>query len=136
MGKRYAARLLAGACGRAYPEEGAHSEGRAGVSVTVCLPLFGNAGQELEEGALLTGRQLRDLAAALQERLGHAADTLDRLAAGGWSCRVAMYDVLLSCPGVETRAQAEQSLRERGADPGQFLIVEDVEEDEVEGGPP
>jgi len=100
------------------------------MGVTVCLPLFGNAGQELEEGAALKGQQLRDLATALQERLARAADVLDRLAAGGWSCHVALYDVLLSCKGVETREQAERSVRALGVDPEQLMIVEDVSEDE------
>jgi hypothetical protein len=103
------------------------------MGVTVCMPLFGNAGQELEEGARLDGARLRALGVALQERLAAAADTLDRLVAGGWSCRVAMYDVLLSCPGVETRAEVEKRFRELGVDPGQMMIVEDVEEDEIEG---
>jgi hypothetical protein len=100
------------------------------MGVTVCLPLFGSAGQELEEGEPIEGRQLRELAAGLGERLSAAADLLDRLNAAGWSGRVALYDVILSCKGVETRAEAEQRLRELGADPEQFMIVEDVEEEE------
>lgn len=102
------------------------------MGVTVCLPLFGNAGQELEEGTVLRGQQLRDLSAALQERLARAADMLDRLTAGGWSCQVAMYDVILTSRGVETREQAERSLRKIGIDPEQLLIVEDIAEDEFE----
>jgi hypothetical protein len=100
------------------------------MGVTVCLPLFGSAGQELEEGALLKGEQLRELAAGLNERLLAAAELLDRLSAAGWSGRVALYDVILSCKGVETRAGAEQRLREVGADPEQFMIVEDVAHEE------
>jgi hypothetical protein len=106
------------------------------MGVTVCFPLFGNAAQELEEGSQLTGQRLRDLTLALQERLARAADTLDRLTESGWSCRVAMYDVLLSRPGVETRAQAESVLREAGLSPEQFMIVEDVNEDDMDEGPP
>ena len=37
------------------------------MGVTVCLPLFGNAGQELEEGAVLRGQQLRDRSTALAD---------------------------------------------------------------------
>ncbi len=106
------------------------------MGVTVCMPLFGNAGQELEEGTRLDGWRLRELSAALQERLAAAADTLDRLAAGGWSCQVAMYDVLLSCPGVGTRAEVERRLSELGVDGTQMMIVEDVDEEEIEEGPP
>jgi hypothetical protein len=102
------------------------------MGVTICLPLFANAGQELEEGTRLDGPRLRQWAAELQERLTAAADLLDKLTAGGWACQVAMYDVLLSCPGVETQADAETRLRELGVDVGQFMIVEDVDEDEVE----
>src|SRR4051794_11262210 len=47
------------------------------MAVNVCLPLFGNAGHELEEGARVSGKQLRTLADELQERLRKAADILD-----------------------------------------------------------
>jgi hypothetical protein len=100
------------------------------MGVTVCLPLFGSAGQELEEGAPVRGEQLRELAAGLGERLLGAAEVLDRLGAAGWSGRVALYDVILTCPGVETRAEAEKRLLELGANPEQFMIVEDVEDEE------
>jgi hypothetical protein len=86
------------------------------MGVTVCLPLFGNPGHELEEGAKLRGQQLRDLAAALQERLTQAADTLDKLEAAGWSARLAAFDVLLSLAGVETREEAERRLRALGVE--------------------
>ena len=39
------------------------------MGVTVCLPLFGNPGQELEEGTAVKGQHLRNLAAELQDRL-------------------------------------------------------------------
>jgi hypothetical protein len=100
------------------------------MGVTITLPLFAGAGQELEEGALVQGRQLRDLATSLQERLLRAADILDRLSAAGWECRVALYDVLLSCEGVETQAQAVERLQALGVNPEELMIVEDVEEDE------
>jgi hypothetical protein len=98
--------------------------------VTICLPLFANPGQELEEGAPVSGRQVRDLAAALGERLAKAADTLDRLAAAGWSFRMAMYDVLLLHPDVATEAEATRRFQELGVDPGELMIIEDVDEDE------
>ena len=102
------------------------------MGVTICLPLFANAGQELEEGTRLDGTRLRQWAIELQQRLSAAADLLDRLTAGGWSCQVAMYDVLLSCKGIQTQADAEGRLRELGVDPGQLMIVEDVAEEEIE----
>jgi hypothetical protein len=102
------------------------------MGVTICMPLFANAGQELEEGTRLDGPRLRLWAAELQQRLSAAADLLDRLTAGGWSCQVAMYDVLLSCQGAQTRADAEARLRELGVDPGQLMIVEDVDEEEID----
>jgi hypothetical protein len=106
------------------------------MSVTICLPLFGNAGQELEEGERLDGPRLRRLSADLQERLGKAADLLDKLTVAGWSCQVAMYDVILSARGVSTREQAESALRALGVDPEGLMIVEDVDEEEVEGDLP
>jgi hypothetical protein len=100
------------------------------MGVTVCLPLFGNPGQELEEGSAVRGQQLHDLAGQLHDRLGRAADILDRLAAAGWSSRLAMYDVILLHPDVSTAAAAVRRLQALGLDPAEFMIVEDVEEDE------
>ena len=58
----------------------------------------------------MQGQHLRNLAAELNERLLHAAATLERLTAHGWSSRLAMYEVILSLPGVETREEAEKRL--------------------------
>jgi hypothetical protein len=102
------------------------------MGVTICMPLFGNPGHELEEGAAIKGSQLRELAAALSERLSQAADGLDRLSAAGWKTEVAMFDLLLSHPLVASREQAEDRLRAAGVDPAQMMIVEDVDEEEVE----
>ncbi len=103
------------------------------MGVTVCLPLFGPPGRELEEGLDVKGVQLRKLAAELQERLGKAADTLEKLHAAGWSARVAMYDVILTRSGVETKEEAERRLRELTFNSEDFLIMEDVEEEEDTG---
>jgi hypothetical protein len=100
------------------------------MSVTVTLPLFGNPGQELEEGASVKGQQLRELAAQLQERLARAADTLDRLAGAGWSTQLAMYDVILFHPHADTREEVVGQMQALGLDPEQLMIVEDVEEEE------
>jgi hypothetical protein len=100
------------------------------MGVMVCLPLFAAAGQELEEGQPVRGQHLRELAGSLTERLGAAADLVDRLAAAGWSARVALCDVVFACAGVQTRVDAERRLRELGVDPELFVIFEDVEEDE------
>lgn len=100
------------------------------MGVTVCLPLFGNPGHELEEGTRAKSRDLRDLADSLRDRLVQAADTLDKLTAGGWNVEVAMFDLILSHPGVVSKDQAEQNLRGLGLDPEPFLIIEDVDEDE------
>src|SRR5262249_43563726 len=100
------------------------------MAVNVCLPLFGNAGQELEEGARVTGQQLRTLADELQQRLQKAADILDKMAAAGWMAETALYDVLLQHDQVHTQAEAEQRLRELGIDPAELMIFEEPEEDE------
>jgi hypothetical protein len=99
------------------------------MGVTISLPLFASPGQELEEAALVQGRHLRELAADLHERLLRAADALDRLGAAGWECRAALYDILLSHPGVQTEAEAVARLGALGVNPEELLIVEDVEED-------
>jgi hypothetical protein len=101
------------------------------MAVVICLPLFGPPGRELEEGEPVTGRRLRELAAGLNERLQRAAETLDRLTAEGWSARVAMYDVMLSQPGVETQEEAARRLRALGIVPEEMLIIEEVEDEDV-----
>jgi hypothetical protein len=98
------------------------------MGVTVCLPLFGAPEHELEERA--TSKELRALADSLRERLLRAADALDRLTADGWSAQPAAFELILSHPGVASKEQAEQRLRAAGLDPQQFLIVEDVEDEE------
>jgi hypothetical protein len=100
------------------------------MGVTVSLPLFGNPGRELEEGEPIRGRQLRNLAEDLHQRLLGAAELIDRLALDGWLTQTAMFDVLLHHPEVQTQEQAVARLRALGADPDAFLIVEDVEEEE------
>jgi hypothetical protein len=102
------------------------------MGVTVCLPLFGAAGQELEEGQPIRGQQVRELATSLGERLLAAADLIDRLAAVGWPARVALCDVIFTCAAIATRAEAEARLRELGVDPEVMVIFEDVEEEELD----
>src|SRR5205085_1259417 len=101
-------------------------EGERAMAVTVCLPLFGNPGHELEEGSAVKGQQLRDLADQLRERLGRAADTLDKLTAAGWTSRLAMYEVILLRGDVATKDEAVRGLQALGLDPAEFMIIEDV----------
>jgi hypothetical protein len=100
------------------------------MAVTVCVPLFGHPGRELEEVKHLRGQHLRQLAASLQERLDRAADLLDRLTADGWSTQLAMYDVIVTHPQVNTQEEANQRLQALGVNPEEVLIVEDVEDEE------
>ncbi len=100
------------------------------MGVVITLPLFGPLGQELEEGSAVRSKQLRDLATDLSTRLQHAADTLDRLAADGWSAHVALYDVLFACRGVETKDEAVRRLTALGVNPEELMIVEEIEEEE------
>lgn len=102
------------------------------MGVTITLPLFGTPGRELDEGKPVRSQDLRTLADALAERLRQSADTLDKLTADGWKNQVAMFDLIVSHPKVETQAKAEARLRAAGVDPDLFLIVEDVDEDDVD----
>ena len=87
---------------------------------------------ELEEGAAVHSKQLRELAANLQARLHQAADTLDKLTAAGWTTSLAMYEVILLHSAVQTREEASRRLQELGIDPQQFMIVEEVDEDDLD----
>jgi hypothetical protein len=103
------------------------------MGVTVCLPLFGPPGRELEEGSDVKGVQLRRLADELHERLGRAADTVEKLHDAGWSTRVAMYDVILARAGVESKEEAVRRLTELGVSTEELIIIEDVEDEEDAG---
>jgi hypothetical protein len=100
------------------------------MGVTVSLPLFGEPGRELDEGSVLTGKQLRELATGLHERLDKAAAALDALAAAGWKANVALFDAILYHPQILTRDDVERRVRELGIDPENLIIVEDFEEDD------
>jgi len=99
------------------------------MGVTVCLPLFGNPGHELEEGAPAKGKDLRNLADGLRDRLMQTADTLDKLTADGWNTQVAMFDLIVSHPHMSTKDGIEQRLRSLEINPEPFLIIEDVEDE-------
>jgi hypothetical protein len=101
------------------------------MAVVVCLPLFGPPGRELEEGAAIQGRRLRELSAELGERLQKAADTLDRLTEAGWTAHVAMYDLILTQPGVETQEEATRRLQSLGVAPEDLMIIEEVDDEDV-----
>jgi hypothetical protein len=98
------------------------------MAVNVCLPLFGDPGRELEEGA--KGQHLRELGEQLRDRLARTADVLDALHGAGWSSQVVSFDVLLTHPNASTRRDAERLLAEAGVNPNEFMIVEDVDDDE------
>jgi hypothetical protein len=100
------------------------------MGVVICLPLFGPPDRELEEHSAVQGRHLRTLGTQLNERLQRAAEMLDLLIAHGWSARLAMFDVMLSQPGVETRVEAEGRLRAAGLAPEELFIIEEVDENE------
>jgi hypothetical protein len=99
------------------------------MGVTVCLPLFGEPGRELEEGSDLNGRRLREFAAALHERLDKAAGDLDKLTSAGWTAHTALFDAILYHPEIATHADAEERLKALGIDPEGLIIVEDFEDD-------
>src|SRR5262245_61821031 len=99
------------------------------MSVNVCLPLFGAPADELEAEKAISGKQLRALGHELRERLLKAAELLERMEAGGWSAQPAMYEVVLTRFGVETREQAEQQIRAIGIDPSELMIIEEVEDE-------
>jgi hypothetical protein len=98
------------------------------MPVTVCLPLFAHPGKELNEGSAVTGKQLRDLAKELEDRLQKAARIVDRLLAAGWSTQMATSDILLVPPEVTSREETLQRLQALGINLEELLILEDLEE--------
>ncbi len=103
------------------------------MAVVISLPLFGPPGRELDEGTDVNGRRLRDLAGQLGDRLEKAAAILDALRADGWSAKATLYDVLLARMGIETREEAERHLRSLNIDPEELILIEELDEDEMNG---
>ena len=97
------------------------------MSVTVCLPLYGNPGRELE--GTVRPRDLRELGERLLERLRRSADVLQTLQDDGWSAQVGEFDVMLTRQGVQTQEDAERALARAGVDLGAFLIFEELDEE-------
>jgi hypothetical protein len=100
------------------------------MAVNVCLPLYGDPGRELGDGPLRP-QQLRTLGDELRERLSQAAETLEKLAADGWSAQAVAYDALLTHSAVQTREEAEARLRALGIDPAGLMIVEELDDEEA-----
>lgn len=115
------------------------------MAVTVTLFLFGKPGQELNEGAEVTSDQLRALGQYLHERLDATATIVEKLTGAGWEAQMALYDIFLSHPYINTAAQAEAQLQDLGIDPEHVSIDEwedeeeeygaDEDEEETSGGP-
>ncbi|MBL8798399.1 MAG: hypothetical protein JNM56_31175 [Planctomycetia bacterium] len=101
------------------------------MAVVVALPLFGSPDREIEATARISGEQLRQLGASLQERLQKAATLLDQLRAAGWTAQVGAYDLLLAHPEVQTQESATQRLHKLGIDPNELMIFEEVEDEEA-----
>jgi hypothetical protein len=99
--------------------------------VNISLPLFGTPGQELGEGSAAKGQQLLALSLELQSRLEKAAHLLDQLERSGWSARVAVHDILLAHAQVRTEEEAKRQIQELGLDPEQFVIMEELADDEA-----
>lgn len=105
------------------------------MAVTVTLFLFGKPGQELNEGEEVTPEELRQLGRDLHERLDATAAILEKLTGAGWDAQMALYDIFLSHPYLNTAAQAEAQLQNLGIDPEQVSIDEwEDEEEEFEEG--
>jgi hypothetical protein len=101
------------------------------MPVNISLPLFGTPGQELGEGTAAKAKQLLDLSAEIRGRLEKAAQLLDQLETAGWTARVAVHDILFAHPQVQTEEEARRQLTGLGLDPEQFVIIEEVSEDEA-----
>jgi hypothetical protein len=101
-----------------------------GMAVTVTLFLFGKPGQELNEGEEVTPEQLRALGQYLHERLDATATIVEKLTGAGWEAQMALYDIFLSHPYINTAAQAEAQLQDLGIDPEDVSIDEWEDEEE------
>jgi ferredoxin-NADP reductase len=99
------------------------------MSVSLMLHLFGKPEWELNE---VTPEQLRALGKNLHARLERAADIVEKLGNAGWEIEMALYDVCMSHPYLDTKAAVEEKLQDLGIDPEEVHIEELPEEDEEE----
>jgi hypothetical protein len=105
---------------------------RSDVSVLVTLWLFGKPGMELDEGEEITADEIRALRTALSDRLGQAADILEKLTGAGWDAQMGLYDVMLSHPYVRTEAEARTRMDDLGIDPDEVSIMEFEDEEDFD----
>jgi hypothetical protein len=104
------------------------------MSVTISLWLFGKPAHELNaEGEAVEPAQIRALAQDIHDRLDTVADALEKLTAAGWDGSVALYDIHLSHPYIDTEADARTKVEDLGLDPELFSYMEwEDEEEEME----
>jgi hypothetical protein len=105
------------------------------MAVTLTLYLFGKPEVELPGGEEVTPEELRALGRDLHERLDEAAAIVEKLTGAGWDAQIALYDVILSHPYINTAAQAEAQLQDLGINPERVYIDDwdDEEEEFLEG---
>jgi hypothetical protein len=94
--------------------------------------MFGKPGMELREGEDITAEEIRALQQELFERLGRAAEIVEKLTATGWEAQMSLYDVMLTHPYVHTEAEARTRLDGLGIDPEEVHIDEFEDEDEFD----
>ena len=105
------------------------------MPISMLLHLFFKPGIELnKEGEPIEPSDLRALADDLHLRLRNAAEAVETLTGKGWDAEMALYDVILSHPYINSEEDARERIEDLGLDPNQFcyLECEDEEWDEDE----
>src|SRR5262249_30708294 len=103
------------------------------MPVTVSLYLFGKPAVELDkEGESIEAADVRALAEGLHARLTAAADAIDKLGANGWEATMALYDVMLSHPYIDSEADARGRIEDLGLNPDDFFYMEFEDEEGFE----
>lgn len=100
------------------------------MPISILMHLFSKPAIELDrEGEPIEPSDLRQLAENLHLRLRSAADALETLTGKGWDAEMALYDVILSHPYINSEDDARERIADLGLDPDRFCYLECEEED-------
>jgi hypothetical protein len=100
------------------------------MPISIMMHLFSKPAIELgKEGEPIDAADVRLLADELHSRLRSAADAMDCLTGKGWDAQMALYDVILSHPYIDSEADARDRIEDLGLNPDDFCYLECEDEE-------
>src|SRR5260370_9151596 len=101
------------------------------MPISIMMHLFSKPAIELgKEGEPIDAADIRMLAEELHNRLRAAADAMDCLTGKGWDAQMALYDVILSHPYIDSEADARDRIADLGLNPDAFSYLASEEDEQ------